>query len=230
MEIDTATLRADRTAKPSSESAARTTSAVERCRTFSPSRLVMEVKSVRTRSLSENCPSADATQQPQLSTAALRYAAITHSRHESCSSDDTVELNAAATCATPDEFVVVVDDERVVRAVTGRLVGKLGFGAVYATDGDEVETALEQLKATGKEPVCVLMDIVMKRVDGETACRRLRRAGYAFPIVAATANASSADRARYLEAGFNTVLTKPFSIRELKQVISQVRVMAQQSQ
>lgn len=65
----------------------------------------------------------------------------------------------------------------------------------------------------------VLLDIVMRRVHGDQACRDLRAAGFTLPVIAATGNAGPRDVERLLGLGFDAVLEKPFSIAQLAAVL-----------
>ena len=67
-------------------------------------------------------------------------------------------------------------------------------------------------KAEGKPRFdLIFLDIMMQRSNGEDVCRRLRAAGITTPVVAATGNGVKEDLDRYREAGFSTVMLKPFS-------------------
>jgi signal transduction histidine kinase len=65
----------------------------------------------------------------------------------------------------------------------------------------------------------VLMDMQMPVMDGLSAARALRNAGYTMPILALTANALSADRVAAREAGMNDHITKPLDARVLAETI-----------
>src|SRR5437868_14656913 len=56
---------------------------------------------------------------------------------------------------------------------------------------------------------------MMPRLDGLTACRRLRAAGDHVPVLMLTARDAVGDRVTGLDAGADDYLTKPFSFDEL---------------
>jgi CheY-like chemotaxis protein len=73
----------------------------------------------------------------------------------------------------------------------------------------------------------VLMDIFMPKLDGIEAARTIKGlyggakggSGGVPPIVALTANAFAEDKKRYLEAGMDDYLAKPFDKASLEAVL-----------
>jgi PAS domain S-box-containing protein len=61
----------------------------------------------------------------------------------------------------------------------------------------------------------ILMDIHMPEVDGLTATREIRAAGYTLPIIAVSADALAERRSTALAAGCNDYVTKPIDFDEL---------------
>jgi CheY-like chemotaxis protein len=102
--------------------------------------------------------------------------------------------------------VLFVDDEAVNLRTGGRLLERTGVSVVTADDGDRVQAALDGAAAQG-HPVCaVLLDITMRRVNGNLAARALRTTGCRLPLIAVT---GEIDAERYLADGFDAVLVKP---------------------
>ena len=63
----------------------------------------------------------------------------------------------------------------------------------------------------------ILMDVHMPKLDGVEATRRIRALAphRHTPIIALTADAFSADRERFLDAGMSDHLPKPLQARQL---------------
>ena len=74
--------------------------------------------------------------------------------------------------------VLVVEDEPAIREVVADLLEDEGYAVRQAADGLEAidELALDHVDL-------VLSDVRMPRLDGPALARRLRRHGYAVPVV-----------------------------------------------
>jgi CheY-like chemotaxis protein len=122
----------------------------------------------------------------------------------------SVPARVAGPLAVRELRTLVVDDEAVNVRVMRRILAPTGCLAHSASDGDEAVSLVEAAGAAGTPFHVVLLDIVMTRMSGEEACRRMRAAGFAGWVVACTGNASAEDRRRYRGAGFSGTLAKPF--------------------
>ncbi len=93
-----------------------------------------------------------------------------------------------------------------------------GYHLVLATNGQEA-VALCQ----AQHPNLILMDIQMPVMDGMEAIRQIRRdpALANIPIIALTALAMAGDREKYLAAGANEYLSKPFKLKQLVTTMGQ---------
>ncbi|MBN8503902.1 MAG: response regulator [Burkholderiales bacterium] len=111
--------------------------------------------------------------------------------------------------------LLLVEDHPLNQQVARELLQLEGATVQVLGNGRE---ALEHLLAGGAVDA-VLMDLQMPELDGFSATRRLREAGFGLPIIAMTANASSSDRQACLAAGMNDHVGKPFDLHELVGVL-----------
>ncbi|WP_067472473.1 response regulator transcription factor [Actinomadura hibisca] len=117
--------------------------------------------------------------------------------------------------------ILVVDDEPAVRESLARSLEFEGYGVDEAADG---LAALDRVAAA--EPDLVVLDVLMPRMDGLTACRRLRAQGVTTPVLMLTARDMVGDRVTGLDAGADDYLVKPF---ELDELLARVRALLRRS-
>ncbi|MDX9708892.1 MAG: response regulator [Trichloromonas sp.] len=114
-----------------------------------------------------------------------------------------------------DLRVLVVEDTEANRRLFQILLENQKCQVRVADNGRKALDILE------KEPFdLILMDIQMPEMDGLEATRRIRGAtgerwNPAVPIIALTAHGQSGDRRKYLDAGMNDYLAKPFRAQML---------------
>jgi two-component system, OmpR family, response regulator MprA len=106
--------------------------------------------------------------------------------------------------------VLVVDDEPAVREAVERALRLEGHDVALAADGGQALEALDAWPADA-----VVLDVLMPRVDGLEACRRMRRSGDRTPVLMLTARDAVRDRVAGLDAGADDYLVKPFALEEL---------------
>lgn len=105
--------------------------------------------------------------------------------------------------------VLVVDDEpRYILAIKVNLEAS-GYEVVSAQDG---QAAVE--KAASERFDLILLDVLMPKLDGFEACRRIREFS-SVPIILLTALAESSDKVKGLDMGADDFVTKPFGAEEL---------------
>ncbi|MBB3208707.1 signal transduction histidine kinase/CheY-like chemotaxis protein/HPt (histidine-containing phosphotransfer) domain-containing protein [Rhodopirellula rubra] len=115
----------------------------------------------------------------------------------------------------PPELVLVVDDGEANRRLIDLVLTRAGATVVTANNGLE---AIECV--ANQKPALILMDMQMPVLDGYTATRRLRDAGFDKPIVALTGNAMRGDREKCVDAGCDDFMTKPINIDQLLELVS----------
>jgi signal transduction histidine kinase/ActR/RegA family two-component response regulator len=118
---------------------------------------------------------------------------------------------------TPGELILVVDDDNAVRQVTVEMARDLGCEVAQASGGEQALALVEKLT-----PKLILLDYAMPGMNGLQLARALRERGLTAPIALVTgyAELSEADVAAGELAG---LLRKPFTIRELQGLLTQLR-------
>ncbi len=108
--------------------------------------------------------------------------------------------------------VLIVDDDRDIRTFVQVSLALAGFDTIEAEDGLQ---AIDH--AVNESPDIVVMDVMMPKLDGFTALRRMREDGRIshIPIILLTAKTQTTDKLAGFEAGADDYLTKPFDPPEL---------------
>lgn len=108
-----------------------------------------------------------------------------------------------------DKTILVVDDNKLNIKVALRSLEPLNFKEIDTCyNGQE---CLDKINS-GKKYDCILMDIMMPVMDGETALKKLKEIdGFNTPVIALTADAISGSEDKYKSLGFTAYVAKPFS-------------------
>eukprot|EP01086_Lenisia_limosa_P002801 TRINITY_DN16829_c0_g1_i1.p1 TRINITY_DN16829_c0_g1~~TRINITY_DN16829_c0_g1_i1.p1 ORF type:complete len:161 (+),score=25.04 TRINITY_DN16829_c0_g1_i1:3-485(+) len=110
---------------------------------------------------------------------------------------------------------LIVEDNMVNQRLLRAMLARLGLQADTVDNG---QMCLDIIKERGDYSL-ILMDISMPVLDGISATKILRNAGYAQPIIAVTAHCQESDLSDCLEAGMNEVLCKPVKVSSLQGVM-----------
>ena len=112
--------------------------------------------------------------------------------------------------------VMVVDDSASERELLGRLVRAAGHAPEFAIDGAEALA-----KARTLLPRLILLDVVMPRLDGFSACRQLKRDALtaAIPVVLITLKGTATDLFWGRKQGADDHIVKPFTADQVKRAI-----------
>jgi two-component system, cell cycle sensor histidine kinase and response regulator CckA len=111
------------------------------------------------------------------------------------------------------ERILVADDERMVRNLTGMILKQLGYTVVLTEDGQQ---AVEAFAAEGSKFDLVILDLTMPNLSGLDALRKIRQVQPDIPVI--LASGYSADRGAVNEHSVQ-FLDKPFSPTVLGKVV-----------
>jgi CheY-like chemotaxis protein len=114
--------------------------------------------------------------------------------------------------------VLVVDDDDGIRSALAQALEEEGYLVTTAAHGAE---ALDYLRAAGRPPCMILLDIMMPVLDGR-AFLEIKRADPSLadiPVVVVTADGRALQERLALDA--HAVLMKPISLEVLLETVSQ---------
>jgi len=120
---------------------------------------------------------------------------------------------------TGSGLVLLADDEESIRLVGRRMLERLGFRVVTASDGLE---AVDLFRAHAAEMVCVLMDLTMPHLDGGEAFKRLREIRPAVPVILASGYDETDLAGRFAGEGLAGFAQKPYAFKQLRSILHTV--------
>lgn len=114
--------------------------------------------------------------------------------------------------------ILIADDNEMNRSLIVALLQRKGHEVLEAEDGAQAVKL-----AKGHIPDLIIMDIQMPVLDGVTALRMLRadESVKKIPVIAVTSYAMKGDKERFLNAGFDSYISKPINIKEVAKFIEQ---------
>ena len=106
--------------------------------------------------------------------------------------------------------ILVVDDEKLLVKGLKFNLEQEGYQVITAFDGEEA------VRLAHDESIdIILLDLMLPKIDGFTACRTIRTFSN-VPIIMLTAKSEDVDKILGLEYGADDYITKPFNVREVE--------------
>ncbi len=110
--------------------------------------------------------------------------------------------------------VLIVDDEEIIRSFLYEVLSE-DYNVTLATDGDE---AIDKLGANKYD--LIITDLKMPRVSGEEVVKFACESDPDYKVIVISGFSSLYTVSQSINNGACAFLSKPFSIKELKQTVS----------
>lgn len=113
--------------------------------------------------------------------------------------------------------ILIVDDEPNILMTLDFLFRKKGYEVFVARNGREAIQLLDE-----NQPHCTLLDIMMPEVDGYEVCEYIRNSDKHLDsgVIFLSAKTKKTDIEKGYEVGADAYITKPFSTRELAEMVA----------
>jgi PAS domain S-box-containing protein len=125
------------------------------------------------------------------------------------------ERKRTSTAPTPGEgeTILLAEDEPALRRLLASTLVELGYEVVVAEDGEEAVRAFEAGRA---RIALAILDVVMPRLGGLQACKRMRALEPGLKVIFMTGYApESSQVSEFVTGGGLALLSKPFTLKEL---------------
>lgn len=106
--------------------------------------------------------------------------------------------------------ILLAEDEKAMSSALSAVLSHSGYNVDCVFDG---QAALD--KVFNENYDCLILDIMMPKMDGITALKHIRNNSIYTPVIMLTAKSEIDDRITGLDAGADDYLMKPFSMGEL---------------
>ncbi|OEU66407.1 MAG: hypothetical protein BA863_07565 [Desulfovibrio sp. S3730MH75] len=119
---------------------------------------------------------------------------------------------------TTDKHALIVEDDKHSQLYIAKVLEKQGYEVIRTKNGEEALKEAER----GKFSI-ILLDIQLPDMNGIQIAEEIRKneqsPNSGVPIIAVSAHATQEDRAKYIAAGINGFVSKPFEIKTLMEEI-----------
>ncbi len=116
--------------------------------------------------------------------------------------------------------ILIAEDEDSVREFLTRGLGRAGYAVTSVGDGQQALEALARSADGGFD--LLLTDIVMPRLDGIALALKVAKAYPQVKILMMTGYAAERQRAYGLDALSHEVISKPFTLKQMTDIVGRV--------
>lgn len=114
--------------------------------------------------------------------------------------------------------LLVVDDDVVVRMVSGGMLRELGYEVLFAADGEE---GVKLYRENRDKIALVILDIVMPKMNGRDAFYALKEINPAVKVLISSGFAQDTSVDKLIEDGVLGFMNKPYRKRELARILAE---------
>jgi CheY-like chemotaxis protein len=119
--------------------------------------------------------------------------------------------------------ILLIDDEELVRRSAGNVLRHLGYDVEVARDGKEGITLYDKAMKIGKSFDVVIMDLTIPGgMGGKRAIQELMRIDPKAKVIVSSGYSNDPVMSSFREYGYRGVVSKPYRIEELAEVIRTV--------
>lgn len=121
------------------------------------------------------------------------------------------------------EKILIMDDDDLVREVTGEMVKNFGYSAEFSKDGAEAIKLYKNAIKSGENFSAIIMDLTIPGgMGGKEAAIELLKIDPEVKMIASSGYSKNSIMSDYKKYGFIGILAKPYKISELGEILQKV--------
>ncbi len=119
--------------------------------------------------------------------------------------------------------ILVMDDEKVIREVISRMLGRLGYEPHVTKNGEEALEVYQDALEKNELFDLVILDLTIPGgMGGKETLQELRKLNPDVVAIVSSGYSTDAVMAEYRSFGFAGLVTKPFNMRELGETVQKI--------
>jgi CheY-like chemotaxis protein len=127
---------------------------------------------------------------------------------------------------TGSGFILLVDDEEIVRRIAGAALAQLGYTVLEAGNGRE---AIELFQRNSSGIRMVILDLSMPVMNGEECLTQLRSIRADVPVLLSSGFSETEAASRFRSAGVTRFLQKPYTAQYLAELVKATLTTSQEA-
>jgi len=136
---------------------------------------------------------------------------------------EKADIPAASFTSSREGFILVMDDEVIIRDMAEEMLSLLGYRVETFSSGEEVVEGYRKALDKGARPDTVIMDLTVPgRMGGLEASAAILEIDPAAALIVSSGYSSDPVLANFRAYGFSDAMAKPFRVEDLGAVIRRV--------
>ena len=126
--------------------------------------------------------------------------------------------------APPLGSVLVMDDDKYICILATSMLQCIGYQATTCMNGEEAIELYRDARASGHPYLTIIMDLeVLGGMGGKDAARQILRLDPQAKLVVSSGYSDDPIMANHRAYGFHTALPKPYSLRDVVEMLSRLQ-------
>ena len=119
--------------------------------------------------------------------------------------------------------ILIMDDDETIRMVASAMLAAIGFSSESAADGEQALNMYKRSLDNGRPFDVIIMDLTIPGgMGGKEAIKKVLLMDPKARVIVSSGYADDPVMANYIEYGFKGIITKPYTIQNLKTTVKNV--------